>query len=124
MGASRRVLIAFNKPYGVLCKFTDAQGRPTLADHIDVPGVYAAGRLDMDSEGLLLLTDDGQLQSRLSHPKHGKPKTYWVQVEREPTVEALETLGKGLVIKGGKTRPAKVERSPVPDLWERAPPPV
>ena len=116
------MIVLFNKPYGVLCRFTDRQGRPTLADYIDVPGVYAAGRLDMDSEGLLVLTDDGALQARLSSPKFAKHKTYWVQVEREITDEALEQLREGVEIKGGRTRPAEARRIPEPELWERDPP--
>ena len=115
-------VILLNKPYGVLTKFTDAQGRPTLADHVDVAGVYPAGRLDRDSEGLLILTDDGRLQERLSHPRHGKRKTYWVQVEREPDEQALEALRRGVAIKGGPTRPAQVERLQAPVLWPRDPP--
>ncbi len=116
------MLIALNKPYGVLCQFTDPDGRPTLADHVDVPGVYPCGRLDTDSEGLLLLTDDGALQHRLSHPKFGKHKTYLVQVERIPDEAALDALRRGVEIKGRRTRPAKVRRIDPPDLWERDPP--
>lgn len=116
------VLLALNKPYGVHCKFTDAQGRPTLADHVDVPEVYPCGRLDADSEGLVLLTDDGALQHRLSHPKFGKAKTYWVQVERIPDEAALAALRAGVAIKGGTTRPAAVRRIDAPELWERDPP--
>ncbi len=116
-----RVLL-FNKPFGVLTKFTDAQGRPTLADFIDVPGVYPAGRLDRDSEGLLVLTDDGKLQERLSHPRHNKSKTYWVQVERLPDDGALAALRAGVEIKGGRTRPASVRRIEPPQVWERDPP--
>lgn len=116
------MLIAFNKPFNVLCKFTDAKGRPTLADYIDVPNVYPAGRLDMDSEGLLLLTDDGSLQSRLSHPKYAKKKVYWAQVEGEPDDQALESLRRGVSIKGGPTRPAGAARMEVPSIWDRDPP--
>lgn len=119
--ASRTIL--FNKPYGVLCQFTDAGGRPTLADYIPVPGVYAAGRLDMDSEGLLLLTDDGALIHRLADPQHKIPKTYLVQVERVPDNAALEHLRHGVTIEGELWRPAQVERlATPPDLWERAVP--
>ncbi len=117
-------LILFNKPFNVLCQFTD-EGikRETLADYIKIPGVYAAGRLDKDSEGLLLLTDDGPLQAKISHPKFKLPKTYWVQVEGIPTDEALDTLRNGVTLKDGKTRPAKARRIDEPKiLWERTPP--
>jgi len=116
-------VILLNKPFGVLAKFTDPGGRPTLADYLDVPGVYAAGRLDMDSEGLVVLTDDGALQDRLAHPRFGKVKGYWVQVERIPDEAALERLRAGVEIKGGRTRPAEVVRiEEPPGLWERDPP--
>ena len=114
--------ILLNKPYGVLCTFTDPEGRPTLADFVQVPKVYAAGRLDRDSEGLLVLTDDGALQHRISHPRHGKTKGYWVQVEGQPDPEALRRLAQGVVIKGRKTRPAKVRAIDAPELWARNPP--
>ncbi len=115
--------ILFNKPYGVLCQFTDAGGRPTLADYITVPGVYAAGRLDMDSEGLLLLTDDGALIHRLADPQHKIPKTYLVQVERMPDRAALEQLRQGVTIEGELSLPAQVELlTTPPELWERAVP--
>ena len=115
------MLIAFNKPYGVLCQFS-GEG-PTLADFIDVPGVYPAGRLDKDSEGLLLLTDDGGLQARISSPKFKQPKTYWVLVEREPSDDALRQLRDGVDLKDGRTRPAKVRRIDAPPgLWPRNPP--
>lgn len=116
-----RVLL-FNKPFGVLTRFTDGEGRATLADYIDCPDIYPAGRLDRDSEGLLVLTDDGRLQDRLSHPRHGKSKTYLAQVEREPTEAALESLRQGVEIKGGRTRPATVRRIEPPGLWDRNPP--
>jgi len=115
-------ILLFNKPYGVLTTFTDTQGRPTLGDYIDVAGVYAAGRLDRDSEGLMVLTDDGKLQHRLSHPKHGKEKGYWVQVEGVPTTEALGQLRTGVIIKNQKTRPARVSVITPPEVWDREPP--
>lgn len=107
------------KPYGVLTKFTDAEGRPTLADYVDVPDVYAAGRLDMDSEGLLLLTDSNWLSQRLTDPDFAHPRTYHVQVERIPDEAALDALRHGVLIKGKKTRPAQVERIDTPGLPER-----
>ena len=100
--------IAFNKPYGVLPCFTDPDGRPTLADYIDLPGVYAAGRLDLDSEGLLLLTSDGTLAHHITDPQHKRAKVYLVQIERIPNEEALVQLRKGVVLNGKKTRPAEV----------------
>ncbi len=115
-------LILFNKPYGVLTQFTDASGRETLASYIKIPGVYPAGRLDRDSEGLLLLTDDGKLQQRFSDPRYKQPKTYWVQVEGEPDEPSLERLRRGLILDGSRTQPAKVERIPEPVLWPRNPP--
>ncbi len=115
-------LICFNKPYGVLTKFTDSEGRATLADFIKIPGVYPAGRLDKDSEGLLLLTDDGGLQHRLSDPRHKLPKTYWVQVEGLPDEGALEVLRRGVMIQGQRSRPAGARVIPEPQLWPRDPP--
>ena len=115
-------LILLNKPYNVLCKFTDAAGRPTLADYIKIPGVYPTGRLDQDSEGLVLLTDDGGLQHRLSDPRHKLAKTYWVQVEGEPDAVALGRLCGGVLIEGRKTHPAKARRITEPALWPRDPP--
>ncbi|MGH8454429.1 MAG: pseudouridine synthase, partial [Nevskiales bacterium] len=113
----------FNKPYGVLCQFTDADGRPTLADYISVPGVYAAGRLDQDSEGLLLLTDDGALQTRITNPESALWKRYLAQVERIPDESALAALAAGVVIEGQRTRPAKVRIVNEPgSLWPRDPP--
>ena len=100
--------IAFNKPYGVLPCFIDLDRRPTLADYIDLPGVYAAGRLDLDSEGLLLLTSDGRLAHYITDPQHKLPKVYLAQVERIPNEKALEQLRKGVVLGGKKTRPAEV----------------
>jgi 23S rRNA pseudouridine2457 synthase len=116
-------LILLNKPYGVLSQFTDPEGRPTLADFVDVPGVYAAGRLDRDSEGLLALTDDGHLQRRIADPRHKLTKTYWVQVEGEPDAAALETLRRGVELKDGRSRPAGVRLIDEPQgLWPRDPP--
>ncbi len=116
-------LILFNKPYGVLCQFTDeGTPRPTLAGYIDVPGVYPAGRLDQDSEGLLLLTDDGRLQARIADPKFKTAKTYLAQVEGEPDDAALGALRRGVRLKDGMTLPAEVERIDPPALWPRDPP--
>lgn len=116
-------LILFNKPFNVLCQFTDQEGRETLADYIQIPGVYAAGRLDRDSEGLLLLTDDGALQHRIAHPKHKLWKTYWVQVEGIPDAEAIRQLAKGVQLKDGLTRPARISLMQEPEvLWRREPP--
>lgn len=118
-------LILFNKPYGVLSQFTDRgaeTARQTLSDFIDVPGVYPAGRLDRDSEGLLLLCDDGRLQARIADPRFKMPKTYLVQVEGEPEEASLDRLREGVRLKDGLTRPAQVERIPAPDLWPRDPP--
>jgi 23S rRNA pseudouridine2457 synthase len=116
-------LIRLNKPYGVLAQFTDSEGRPTLADYIRMPGVYAAGRLDRDSEGLLLLTDDGRLQQRLSNPKYKLPKTYWVQIEGMPEESALQQLRDGVMIDNKKTLPAEVRIIDEPKaLWPRNPP--
>ena len=119
------MLIAFNKPYGVLCQFTDRSTppRPTLAGFGLPPGVYAAGRLDHDSEGLLLLTDDGPLAHRLTDPRHKQPKTYRVQVEGDPQPAQLQALREGVLLNDGPTRPAQVHRlDPTPSLWPRDPP--
>lgn len=115
-------LILFNKPYGVLCQFSGGEGRPTLSDFIDVPGVYPAGRLDLDSEGLLLLTDEGALQARIADPRFKLPKTYLVQVEGEVDEAALAALRRGVRLKDGMTRPALAERIDAPALWPRDPP--
>jgi len=122
-------LILFNKPYGVLCQFTDgsasggsAAARPTLSDFIDLPGVYPAGRLDLDSEGLLLLTDDGRLQARIADPRFKVAKTYLVQVEGEPGEDRLAALRNGVRLKDGPTLPAGAERIADPALWPRDPP--
>lgn len=116
-------LILFNKPYGVLTQFTDAQGRPTLADFISLPGVYAAGRLDLDSEGLVVLTDDGVLQAQIAEPRHKLPKIYWVQVEGIPTDVALQRLRTGVDLGDIITRPCCARRICEPSgLWQRHPP--
>src|SRR3990172_406768 len=115
-------LILFNKPYGVLTQFTNDGGGETLAKYIPVPDVYPAGRLDRDSEGLLLLTDDGQLQHRLSDPRHKLPKIYWAQVEDEPNEAALEQLRNGVLLDEEMTRPAKATLIDEPPLWPRDPP--
>ena len=115
-------LILFNKPYGVLSQFTDDQNRPTLAQYIKLPNVYPAGRLDHDSEGLLLLTDDGQVQHHIAHPAHKLPKTYWVQVEGAPNSYALTKLRQGVELNDGITLPAEARLIPTPKLWERDPP--
>lgn len=116
-------IILFNKPYGVLSQFTSEAGRPGLKDYIPLPGIYAAGRLDADSEGLLILTDDGALQHRLAHPRHKLPKTYLAQVEGVPTQEALDSLRRGVDLGDFITQPARARRVPEPEnLWPRHPP--
>lgn len=118
-------VILLNKPFGVLSQFTDAKSptpRPTLSAFVDVPGVYPAGRLDRDSEGLLVLTDDGKLQARIADPKNKMSKTYLVQVEGAPTDKDIAPLREGVTLKDGPTRPAKVRLIDPPDLWERDPP--
>lgn len=117
-----RVLL-FNKPFHVLSQFSPVEGKQTLADYIDVAGVYAAGRLDFDSEGLMLLTDDGGLQARVSNPRYRQSKIYLAQVEGIPEPRAVQALSAGVKLKDGPTRPAKVERIEEPDwLWPRDPP--
>jgi 23S rRNA pseudouridine2457 synthase len=119
-------IILFNKPYGVLSQFTDkgtaGSARPTLSGFIDQPGFYPAGRLDKDSEGLMVLTDNGALQARIAHPKYKRAKTYLVQVEGRPDAEALTALRKGVVLNDGPTRPATITQIDPPDIWDREPP--
>ncbi|MEZ5476256.1 MAG: pseudouridine synthase [Thiolinea sp.] len=116
-------VVLFNKPFNVLSQFTDGEGRQTLADFIDLPGVYPAGRLDRDSEGLLVLTDSGALQHRIANPRHKMSKTYWVQVEGVPDDSDLQPLRAGLMLKDGMTLPARVNRMDAPaGLWLRDPP--
>lgn len=115
-------LILFNKPYQVLCQFTDTEERATLADYIPVKDVYPAGRLDYKSEGLVVLTNTGYTQHLISDPEHKLPKTYWVQVEGIPNNQALQQLAEGVVLKDGLTRPAQVHIIKPPDIWPRTPP--
>lgn len=123
MHSARSSLILFNKPYGVLSQFTPEGRWRGLKDFIDIPGVYVAGRLDADSEGLLLLTADGQLQARIADPRFKLEKTYWVQVEGEPDEAALEALRCGVPLNDGPTRPARASLMPPPPaLWAREPP--
>lgn len=117
--------LLLNKPYDVLCQFTDSSVPPrrTLAEVVTAKGVYPVGRLDRDSEGLVLLTDDGEMQHRLSEPKYGHPRTYWAQVERVPSADAIERLSRGVVVEGYRTRPAQVRLLPEePSLPPRDPP--
>lgn len=115
-------ILLFNKPFDVLCQFTDGEGRRTLADFIDVPGVYPAGRLDRDSEGLVVLTAEGALQARIADPRHKLAKTYWVQVEGVPSAETLQRLRDGVLLNDGPTLPTEVRAIPPPAVWERTPP--
>jgi 23S rRNA pseudouridine2457 synthase len=116
-------ILLLNKPYGVLTQFTSPEGQPTLADYVPVPGVYAAGRLDADSEGLVVLTDDGAMQARISHPRHKLVKTYWAQVEGIPDDDALARLRRGIDLGDFRTRPCQARLIPEPAmLWPRDPP--
>lgn len=119
---SERKVILFNKPYDTLSQFTDGEGRKTLADYIPIKDVYAAGRLDRDSEGLMVLTNDGVLQARLTQPQSKSEKTYWVQVDGDPSEAELDKLRSGVTLKDGPTLPAKIERMDAPMVWERHPP--
>jgi 23S rRNA pseudouridine2457 synthase len=115
--------VIFNKPFGVLCQFTDKLGRPTLKDYLPFPGIYAVGRLDFESEGLLLLTDDGKFNHLMADPRHKQTKTYLAQVEGEPTETQRKKLEGGVTIGGRRTRPAKVKLlAEPPDVWERSRP--
>lgn len=116
------MIILFNKPYNVLCQFTDKSGRKTLADFVKVKNVYPAGRLDYDSEGLVILTDDGILQNKISDPNYKLPKSYWVQVEGEISNDAIAKLRNGIKLKDGMTKPAKVRIINEPEIWVRNPP--
>ncbi len=116
-------VIVFNKPFGTVCRFGKEDGRYTLGDWLDIPRVYPAGRLDRDSEGLVVLSDDGGLGHRITHPKRKLTKTYWVQVEGEPDADAMQTLRHGVDLRDATTRPARVRAMAAPNsLWERDPP--
>jgi 23S rRNA pseudouridine2457 synthase len=119
---TRGAVLLLNKPYGVLCQFTREGGRRSLADFIAVPDVYPAGRLDADSEGLVVLTADGGLQARIADPRHKLAKTYWAQVEGTPDDAAVAALARGVALADGPTRPAQVRVMPAPALWPRDPP--
>jgi 23S rRNA pseudouridine2457 synthase len=116
------VIVLFNKPFRVLSQFTTDSDKSTLADYIDIPGVYCAGRLDYDSEGLLVLTDDGRLQQRIANPAHAREKHYWVQVEGVPAERDLDRLRRGVTLKDGLTRPADVAAIAPPEVAPRVPP--
>ncbi len=120
--SGRPRLLMLNKPFDVLTQFSDDRGRATLKDFVDVPGVYPAGRLDRDSEGLLLLTNDGSLQARIADPRHKMVKTYWAQVEGEPEPHLLERLREGILLNDGPTLPAQVQVMEAPEIWPRMPP--
>lgn len=125
ISAAERIVLLFNKPYGVLSQFSSADGHPGLSDYINIPDVYPCGRLDRDSEGLLVLTNDGQLQHEISDPKHKKTKTYWVQIEGEITEAAIRQLATGVTLKDGPTRPAECQLLTAHEtehLWPRDPP--
>ena len=115
-------LILLNKPFGVLCQFTAEAGHRSLKEFVDVPHVYPAGRLDTDSEGLVVLTDDGALQATIAQPRHKLDKEYWVQVEGQPGQDALRALQRGVALRDGPSLPAEAERMAEPDLWPRDPP--
>ncbi len=117
-----RKIVLLNKPFNVLSQFTDDENRQTLKDYVPIQGVYAAGRLDRDSEGLLLLTNDGKLQHKLADPNQKTPKTYWVQVEGIPSGKDINKLAQGVELKDGKTKPAQVQIIDTPNLWARIPP--
>lgn len=116
------MLILFNKPFNILCQFTDKEGRKNLSDFISIKNIYAAGRLDYDSEGLVILTNDGKLQNIISDPKHKLEKTYWVQIDGIPDEASLNSLRNGVLLKDGITKPAKVKLIEEPKVWERIPP--
>ena len=116
------MIVLFNKPFRVLSQFTSEGGKATLADYIDLPDVYCAGRLDYESEGLLVLTDDGRLQQKIANPRYGKKKGYWVQVEGAPGMDDIARLCSGVRLKDGMTRPARARLIEPPEIWERIPP--